>query len=73
MSSTLKIYCKNLKEYIALEGGESLVEVAAALGDRLGFEPVCALVNNKVEGLVHPAFAKRRSKPCGRDAFYLRI
>lgn len=60
MSSTLKIYCKNLKEYIALEGGESLVEVAAALGDRLGFEPVCALVNNKVEGLVYRVFTPKQ-------------
>lgn len=60
MSSQLKIYCKNLDEYIALEGGESLVEISEKLGPRLGFEPVCAMVNNKQEDLVYRVFTPKQ-------------
>lgn len=59
MSTQLKIYCKNFAEYVALDGGESLAEVAGRLGGRLGFEPVCAMVNNKQEDLAYRVFTPK--------------
>ncbi len=60
MSSLLKIFCCNLNEYITLSGGESLEEIAAGLRNRLGFEPVCALVNNKMENLLYRVYAPKQ-------------
>lgn len=60
MSAQIKIYCRNLGEYVTLEGGESLVEMAARLASRLGFEPVCAMVNNKLEDLVYRVFTPKQ-------------
>jgi len=51
MDGDLQIYCANLGEYIKVNGGESLLDVRRRLGSRLGFEPICAHVNNKNEGL----------------------
>lgn len=51
MKEPLRIYCENVREYIDVEGGESLLDIAARLGDRLDFKPICAHVNNKNEGL----------------------
>ena len=51
MTDTIKIYCKNLGEYIDIEGGEALLSIGRRLEERLGFEPVCAHVNNKNEAL----------------------
>ncbi len=59
MSNQLKIYCKNLGEYVALDGGESLTDVAMRLGSRLGFEPICAIVNNKQEDLAYRVFTPK--------------
>lgn len=36
---------------VEVEGGITLAEIAEALSDELGFEPICARVNNKTEGL----------------------
>ncbi|MDE6378529.1 MAG: hypothetical protein K2K72_07285, partial [Duncaniella sp.] len=57
---TMNIYCVNLQEYIPFAGGESLASVAARLGDRLGFTPACARVNNKDEGLSFPLYAPKQ-------------
>ena len=51
MNNRLEIYCKNFNEYIDVEGGESLLSLGRRLAGRLGFEPVCAHVNNKNEAL----------------------
>lgn len=59
MSSTLKIYCKNLEEYVPIRGGETLLELSEKLADRLGFEPICARVNNKTEPLQFQVFAPK--------------
>lgn len=56
MSSTIKIYCINLGEYVEVEGGASLLELSRVIGDRLGFEPICARVNNKNEALAFQLF-----------------
>jgi len=51
MSRTIKIYCVNTSEYVDVEGGATLAEIAATLSDRLPAPPVCARVNNKTEPL----------------------
>lgn len=60
MSDVMKIYCENFGEYVDIEGGESLQELASALGPRLGFEPICAHVNNKTEPLQFRVFAPKQ-------------
>ncbi len=52
----IEIYCVNLGRYISIEGGSSLLEVSEALRDELGFEPICARVNNKNEALAFRIF-----------------
>lgn len=49
MSEQLKIYCKNIGRYVDIRGGETLEEIASRLD--LGFEPICARVNNKTENM----------------------
>ncbi|MDE6393712.1 MAG: nucleoside kinase, partial [Duncaniella sp.] len=56
----MKIYCVNLSEYIPFTGGETLASLVGRIGDRLGFAPVCARVNNKEEGLSFPLYAPKQ-------------
>lgn len=56
MSAKIKIYCINLQEYIEVDGGTTLLEMSSQLMPRLGFEPICARVNNKNEALAYPVF-----------------
>ena len=61
MSSTMKIYCKNIEEYVDIKGGESLLQLAEALSERLGgMSPICASVNNKTEPLQYQVFAPKQ-------------
>ncbi|MCI9285842.1 MAG: nucleoside kinase [Muribaculaceae bacterium] len=60
MTDSLKIFCINLGTYIPFSGGETLDDIASRLGDRLGFTPVCARVNNKVEDLVFTVFTPKQ-------------
>ena len=57
MASEIKIYCKNLEEYVEISGGESMLEVSRRLKSRLGFDPICVTVNNKVRTLRFEVFA----------------
>lgn len=47
----MKIYCKNIEEYVEIDGGESLAQILPSVASRLGFNPICARVNNKTEDL----------------------
>ena len=61
MSATLKIYCKNIGEYIPFNGCETLGELAAMLAPRLGgMRPVCAHVNNKTEPMQYQVFGPKQ-------------
>lgn len=60
MSKQLKIYCKNIEEYIPVDGGESLSEIYARIADQIGIKPICARVNNKTEDLQYPVFAPKQ-------------
>jgi uridine kinase len=62
MSDSLKIYCENTQEYLTIQGGETLLELAQKIGrDKLGlqFPEICALVNNKNEPLHYKVFAPK--------------
>lgn len=62
MPDKLKIYCLNLGEYVEADGGSSLLDIARGLTGRLGFEPLCARVNNKTEGLHYRVYAPKDVK-----------
>ena len=51
MDNTLRIRCLNTDSDIDIAGGTPLADVAASLVPQLGFEPICARVNNKNEAL----------------------
>lgn len=52
----MKIYCKNIGEYVEIAGGASLFDISRQLADRLGFEPLCAKVNFKNEDLNYQVY-----------------
>jgi len=57
----LKVYCKNIGEYISIDGGDTLIDLYDTIKGRLGLkgEAVCVLVNNKVEDLQYPVFSPK--------------
>ena len=56
MSDRLKIFCTNLNRYIDFEGGDTLKDIYTRIAPELGFEAICARVNNKTEGLAYSLF-----------------
>ncbi len=56
----MKIYCKNIQEYVPFCGGETLKEIYDRLKERIGLDPICARVNNKTESLGYPVFAPKQ-------------
>ena len=46
MSDRLKIFCTNLNRYIDFEGGDTLKDIYTRIAPELGFEAICARVNN---------------------------
>ncbi len=59
MSDKLKIYCKNIEEYVDFNGGENLLDIYNRIADRIDFTPVCARVNFKTEDLRFPLFSPK--------------
>lgn len=59
MTNDLKIFCKNTQEYIDIDGGDTLQQIYETIEKRLPFRPICALVNNKIEGLSYPVFGPK--------------
>ena len=57
----LKVFCKNINEYIDIDGGEALIDVYDTIKSRVGLkgDAVCVLVNNKVEDLHYPVFSPK--------------
>lgn len=60
MSAELKIFCKNTGEYVAVQGGETLADVALRALPEGSLKPICALVNNKNEPLQYQVFAPKQ-------------
>ncbi|MDE6436879.1 MAG: nucleoside kinase [Muribaculaceae bacterium] len=48
---SIEIYCTNIGRHIRVEGGTTLADLARRINLELGFNPICARVNNKTEGL----------------------
>lgn len=71
----IKIFCVNTNEYIDVEGGLSLMQLAVRMGSRLPFTPICAYVNNKTESLSFCIYTPKRvefldfNSPSGRRAY----
>lgn len=59
MSKKIEIFCKNLSAKIPVVGGASLREIAAGLSGILGFEAICARVNNKTEHLGYEVYSPK--------------
>jgi uridine kinase len=71
MSDSLKIYCENISDYVTINGGETLQELAQRIGrDKLGlrFPEICALVNNKNEPLHYKVFSPKIVKFLDRSS-----
>lgn len=60
MSDTFQIYCENLKRYINVRGGETLLEIYERLADEIDVKPICAHVNNKTEGFSYSVFKPKK-------------
>lgn len=60
MSAQMKVYCKNIKRYIPISGGETLIEIYQQVEKEIPFRPICARVNNKTEDLRYPVFAPKQ-------------
>lgn len=59
MTRNIRIYIVNLDRYIEVEGGTTLLEVSRQIAGELPFSPICALVNNKNEGLDFALYAPK--------------
>lgn len=75
MDNVVKIFCPNINAAIEVEGGTSLLELVEKLSDKLKFNPICALVNNKTEPLCYRLYSPKQvefldsfSRP-GRDVY----
>lgn len=60
MSAQMKVYCKNIKRYIPISGGETLIDIYQQVEKEIPFRPICARVNNKTEDLRYPVFAPKQ-------------
>ena len=60
MVKGIEIFCKNINEYLCVQGGETLGEIFSRIADRVGIKPICAKVNNKTEDLGYPVFAPKQ-------------
>lgn len=75
MSDQLKVYCKNIEEYIPFKGGDTLMDIYNTIADRILERPICAHVNNKTEDLQFPLFAPKqvefltRQSPSGHRVY----
>lgn len=71
----LKIFCKNTEEYIDIDPGDSLLSISSTIEPRLGFKPLCALVNNHDEDLSYAVFRPKHiefvglSHPAGERCY----
>ena len=60
MVKGIEIFCKNINEYLCVQGGETLSDIFSRIADRVGIKPICAKVNNKTEDLGYPVFAPKQ-------------
>lgn len=68
MNKEMKIYCSNVKEYVKIQGGETLKEIFERLKDKIDITPICARVNNKTENMSFPVFSPKQVEFLGVDS-----
>ena len=58
----LQVFCKNTGKYHNIDGGEALIDLYERISDQVSLqgEPVCVLVNNKVEDLHFPVYSPKQ-------------
>lgn len=56
MVKHLSVYCVNTKKEYQIEGGSTLLDILSQIPDNIGFVPIGAIVNNKLEGLSFPIY-----------------
>lgn len=75
MSRLIQVFCRNTKQSIEVEGGTTLSEIASRPEGNPGFNPICALVNNKSEYLGFEIFSPKEIEfldsrsSVGRDVY----
>ena len=75
MENKIEIYCANTGSHLKVMGGTTLADIAEGLKDSLGFEPICARVNNKSEGMTYAVYSPKQvefvdaSTPLGRRVY----
>lgn len=58
-ASKITVDLVNTSSQLHVDGGTTIAEIAAMLGDKLPFRPICARVNNKTEGLDFAVYAPK--------------
>lgn len=58
-ASKITVDLVNTSSQLHVDGGTTIAEIAAILGDKLPFRPICARVNNKTEGLDFAVYAPK--------------
>ncbi len=56
----LQVFCKNIGQYVEIEGGTTLLQIADMLADRLPEKPICCRVNNKTEPLDFAVYSPKQ-------------
>lgn len=64
----IRIYCVNIGRHLEVAGATTLSELAASLREELGFEPICARVNNKSEDLGYALYSPKQVEFVGLDS-----
>lgn len=58
-ASKITVDLVNTSSQLHVGGGTTIAEIAAMLGDKIPFRPICARVNNKTEGLDFAVYAPK--------------
>ena len=58
-ANTLQIFCKNNKKFENFEFGTTLLQVYHAIKPNLTYKPLCAIVNNQLQGLTFRLFGRK--------------
>lgn len=58
-ASKITVDLVNTSSQLHVDGGTNIAEIAAMLGDKIPFRPICARVNNKTEGLDFAVYAPK--------------
>lgn len=60
MTHPISLFITNMGRTIEVEGGVTLAQIASSLSAELGFEPICARVNNRSQDLVYPVYSPKQ-------------